>query len=336
MEVYNYAAFAKAFELGVTKPNMTKIAKALFEPIVSLDGVVNRVGNLYVTDSKYAKAWYEQSSDIPENIKKAATRADLLDSIGAYFNDNIMDEVVSQTQSSAMNSALVRLIKNSDLEHNLQHELLQLYNSGELPDFLGKAFLYSLVADNTQKGSDAPVEEIDEDIRTFKELIKRSHKKPKGITPPDEIEDHEIGYVRELYRVYGEVSGQEYARPEDLDSEPTLKKNFNRQRKDYYLAETIHRELRDTIRLDEEEGFELLKDAVYEGVITTCEKPYYRGFDRLTAVMEHATSVPLSNNLQDRMLDWIGLGEKKGVCHMLVNDSRLGWMEDEEAEEQTV
>lgn len=141
-----------------------------------------------------------------------------------------------------------------------------------MPDFLGKAFLYSLIVNNTTKSSNEPVDLIDEDIRTFKEIVKRAHKKPQSITPPDEIEDHEIGYVRELYRVYGQVSGQEYVRPEDLDAEPKLKRNFNRQRKDYYLAETIHRELRDTICLDENEGFNLLKGEVYDGVITTCEK----------------------------------------------------------------
>lgn len=328
MQVYNYAAFAKVFEIGVTKPNMTKIAKALFEPIVSLDGVVNRVGNLYVIDSKCAKAWYDQSTDIPENLKVAATRPDLLSEIGAYFNDNIIDEIVTQAKASSMYSELLKLIRNSDLEQTLRNELLELYNSGEQPDFLGKAFLYSLIADNTQKTPEEPVEAIDEDIRIFKELIKKKYKKPKSITPPDEIEDHEIGYVHELYRVYGEVSGQEYARPEDLDSEPALKKNFNRQRKDYYKAETIHRELRDTIRLDEEEGFSLLKDEVFDGVITTCEKDYTTSFERMTAVMEHATEILLSNNIQARMLDWIGPGEKKGVCHMLVNDERLGWMED--------
>lgn len=333
MLVYNYAAFARIFELGVTKPNMTKIARALFEPITMLDGVVNRAGNMYVINSKLAKSWYEQSTDIPENIKKAATREDLLDNIGAYFNDNIIDEVVSSTNAPAMYSELLKLIRNSELDDTLRNELLKLYDSGEYPDFLGKAFLYSLKADNTLKSVDDPVDTIDEDIRTFKELVKRSHKKPKSITPPDEIADHEIAYVQELYRVYGQVSGQEYARPEDLDAEPKLRSNFNRQRKDYYKAETIHRELRDTIRLDEEEGFDLLKDEMYDGVITTCEKDYDTGFDRLTAVMEHATGVPLSNNLQDRMLDWIGPGEKKGVCHMLVNDSRLGWMEDEDYEE---
>ncbi|MEG0963723.1 MAG: hypothetical protein RSF88_12830, partial [Lachnospiraceae bacterium] len=171
---------------------------------------------------------------------------------------------------------------------------------------------------------------IDADIRTFKELIKKSHKKPISIIPPDEIEDHELGYVQELYHVYHEETGEEYARPADLDSQPKLKKNFNRQRKDYYCAETIHRELRDTICLDETEGFDILKDEVFDGVITTCEKDYDSSLKRLTAVMEHATGVPISNNLQDRMLDWVGPGEKKGVCHMLVNDKRLTWMEDEE------
>lgn len=95
MRIYNYAAFARVFELGVTKPNMTKIAKTLFEPIISLDGVVNRVGNPYVIDSKYAKTWYEQSADIPENIKEAAMRSDLIELIPGYFDDNIIDEVVS-------------------------------------------------------------------------------------------------------------------------------------------------------------------------------------------------------------------------------------------------
>ena len=47
MEVYNYVSYAKAFELGVSNPNMTKIAKALFKPIIDLDGVVNRSGNMY-------------------------------------------------------------------------------------------------------------------------------------------------------------------------------------------------------------------------------------------------------------------------------------------------
>lgn len=42
MSVYNYAAYAKVFSKGVVAPNMTKIAKILFEPIISLGECVTR------------------------------------------------------------------------------------------------------------------------------------------------------------------------------------------------------------------------------------------------------------------------------------------------------
>lgn len=59
MRVYNYAAYARVLELGISKPNMTKIAKALFKSIVEMEGVVNRVGNPYVITPTEAKNWYE-------------------------------------------------------------------------------------------------------------------------------------------------------------------------------------------------------------------------------------------------------------------------------------
>ncbi len=332
MRVYNYASFARAFEKGVSKPNMTKIAKALFEPIIDLDGVVNRVGNPYVIDSTYAKNWYEQTTDIPENIKRAAGRQDLINNIGDLFWEHVIDPIVNQMQETEMYMALTSLILDSDLEKEQKDELIELYNDNERPDFLGRAFLYAVVRDNLKKDPSIPEEPIDSDLKQFKELIRKKYPKPKPLTPPEDIEDDEIGYVKELYRVYGEVSGEIYARPEDLDAEPKLRRNFDRQRKDYYKAETIHRELRDTIRLDETEGFDLLKDEVYDGVIDTRDKDYDSGMERLSAVMEHATGLSLSNNLKDRTLDWVGPGEKKGVCHMLVNDHRLSWMEDDDDE----
>ena len=330
MEIYNYVSYARAFECGISQPNMTKIAKTLFKPIIDLDGVVNRVGNLYTIDSKLAKSWYD-GGRIPEGIKDGAGRQDLFDSIGDYFASDILGVVTNPAMESAMYSAMIRLIRSSDLEKDKQYELLRLYDDGEKPEFLGRAFLYAVVCDNTKKSSDYEESPVDADIRIFKDLIKKSHRKPTSIVPPDEIEEHEIGYVRELYRVYHEKTGDDYARPEDLDAQPKLRRHFDRNRKDYYMAETIHRELRDTIRLDEEDGFDLLKDEMYEGVIATRDKTTYNyAIERLDAVMEHATIVPLSNNLQDRMLDWVGAGEKKGVCHMLVNDKRLTWMEDKD------
>ena len=139
--------------------------------------------------------------------------------------------------------------------------------------------------------------------------------------------------MSELYRVYGEKTSEEYARPEDLKSQPKLERNFNNQRKSYYSAETLRRELRDTFTLDESDTFDILKDEMYDGVIETCDRDFNTGYERMTSVLEHATMVPISNNLEDRLLDWVGAGEKKGVCHMLVNDKKIKWMEDDENEQ---
>ncbi|MDK2942240.1 MAG: hypothetical protein PWP56_1753 [Acetobacterium sp.] len=330
MHVFNYASYAQTLELGISKPNMTKIAIALFEPIINLEGVLNRNGNPYTITSTMAKALWEQKKDIPENLKIATGSLELINNIGEYFYNHIIDDLVNPLQESQMYSAMVTLIRNSDLQKDQIEELMQYYESNEKDEFLGRAFLYAVSKDNLQKDAIPFETPVDADIRTFKEMIKKNHKKPISIIPPDDIEDHELGYVQELYRVYHEETGEYYVRPEDLDSQPKLKKNFNRQRKDYYCAETIHRELRDTIRLDETDGFNILKDEMYDGVITTCEKDYDCSYKRLTAVMEHATAVPISHNLQERMLDWVSPGEKKGVCHMLVNDMRLTWLEDED------
>lgn len=330
MSVYNYASFVRVLELAVPKSNMTEMARRLFEPIIVQEGVFNRVGNPYHITSTLAKNWYDQVVDIPENIKDAAGRADVVNTIGDYFSTSIIDDYLNQMLEARMYPKMISLIKESDLEQVQIDELLQLYNDNDRAEFLGRAFLYAVVRNNLLKDGSGEVEKIEKDISCFNEIIKK--KKPKRLEPPEDIETHEMEYVKELYKVYHELTGVEYVRPSDLDAYPRLRRDFDRQCKDYYTAETIHRELRDTIHEEETEGFKLLKDEVYDGVITTHDKQYPKGFDRLTAVIEHASILPISHNLDNDLLNWVGPGEKKGVCHMLVNDKRLSWVEDEEDE----
>lgn len=109
MRVIDYASYAQTLELGISKPNMTKIAKALFESIISMYTVLNRVGNSYTITPTMAKAWWEQTSDIPGNIKIATGIPDLVNSIGEYFSENIIDGLINQMLESKMYSAMVVL-----------------------------------------------------------------------------------------------------------------------------------------------------------------------------------------------------------------------------------
>ena len=148
MMVYNYASYARSFELGVSNPNMTKVARALFEPIFSLDGVTNRNGNPYCMNSTLAKDWYNHKN-IPENVKNAAGQQKLINSIGDYFASYILGVVTNQNQESQMYLSMLKLVSNSDLPKDQINELSSMYNDGEKPEFLGRAFLYAVVADNT-------------------------------------------------------------------------------------------------------------------------------------------------------------------------------------------
>ena len=56
----------------------------------------------------------------------------------------------------------------------------------------------------------------------------------------------------------------------------------------------------------------------------------------MDAITEKAEKVILSQKTQDDLYGWIGPGEKMGVCHMLVNENRLKWVEVKSDEEQSI
>lgn len=329
MREFNYSNYVKALKIGIESPNKTEIARILFEPIICNENVKNQSGNPYTIDSKIAKDWYDQIKDIPRNIKHAAGSPEIVNSIADYFSDKVIDGLINQLKEKEMYEAMLELINNSNLHNDVKKKLLSYYEDQENAEFLGHAFLYSLVGNNkTKDNEDEIIQEIDQDLVSFKDLIKRKYKKPDALKPPNSIEQHEIRYVEELYKVYSEKSGKKCSSQEDLNAEPKLKRNFDAQRKSYYLAETIRRELRDSMLISEKDGFDVLKDEVYEGVINVRDRDFDLGYDRLNAVIDQATLIQLSNNLNNILLDWVGAGEKKGVCHILVNDERLTWMDE--------
>lgn len=268
------------------------------------------------------------------NLKKVTDDQHVYNEIGTYFNDTVLTQPGSGVNFEEMMEALQTLIKESDLSDQKKQDLHNLHDAGDYGSFLSRAFIYAILGDNQKKDTSNTSSEVNQttasdinhEIAAFKRLLKE-FKKPNPLSPPSTIATEEMKYVTELFRVYQEKTGAECNSVEDLDSYPKMKKNFARQRKDYYLAETIRRGLRDTVASEEDESFDNVKDEMYEGVVTTEEKDYDCGYDRMSAVMEHATLVELSSNLKTLTLNWIGPGEKKGICHMLVNDDRLNWIE---------
>lgn len=90
-----------------------------------MDTVLNRNGNPYTITPTMAKAWWEQTSYIPGNVKIATGTPDLVNNIGEDFIENIIDGLINQMLESKMYFAMVVLIRKSDLQQSGIDELLQ-------------------------------------------------------------------------------------------------------------------------------------------------------------------------------------------------------------------
>ena len=123
-----------------------------------------------------------------------------------------------------------------------------------------------------------------------------------------------------------DAAGKEIKEAGDLDP-LNYRDDFEHHRKNYYKAELVCRETRDSVQPDEASPVDVLKEEMEEGVYETRHHGYDNALLRVNAVMEQAYKVQLSSWVDQATFNWVGPSEKKGVCHILVNDERFKWVD---------
>jgi hypothetical protein len=204
-----------------------------------------------------------------------------------------------------------------------------IVNNGSVSDIVSKCaelFVGIMRAIANAAAADTEfAEEISHDLSKLRTLLAKLPC-PVILSPPDELSEDEMPYVEALLEAYADAEGLSELSKDGLDSYRKYKKNFQRQRKDYYAAESVRRGTREAFGNAGTHQFETLKNETYDGIVDVHEQKYENGFDRLGAVMTQAAITPISKCTL-RKTDWIGNSEKKGVCHFLVNDDgQSGWM----------
>lgn len=181
-------------------------------------------------------------------------------------------------------------------------------------------------------GSSGFAEEVAEELAPDIATVKRRFTPVKTITPPQEVAEHEIPYVTELMAAYGEAEGvAEFSRTTLRGHEDKYGEHFNRQRKDFYAAESVRQGTREAYGDTDPDQFEVLKEETYDGVVDVWEQDHRNGFVRLTKVLTQAAQIRIDRCWLCRDTDWIGNSQKKGVCHVLVNDGKIkGWVKKNE------
>ena len=151
-------------------------------------------------------------------------------------------------------------------------------------------------------------------------------KTPSSIISEDELK---LKYLYALIDAYNDAEDSRI----DISNIDTFKKkyreNFQEQRVNFYEADCLKTFSRDTLKSNTNE-FQKLLDETYDGVINTSRKNYQDGYNRLLAVLEQASLITLNGSQLFNIPGMVNNKRKLGFCHMLVNDNRLLWIEEED------
>lgn len=142
------------------------------------------------------------------------------------------------------------------------------------------------------------------------------------VSIPSKIEN--LRYIDQLVKSYNSNSTNEILNVDDISS-ASHKGHFEDARKSFYKAEELRMLNRDSLLFD---GiFENLKENIYDGVSSISRKEFEDGYKKVLAVESQAVQIPIESNPLKDVCQTI---DKKGLCHHLVNDEKLTWVEDDE------
>lgn len=143
------------------------------------------------------------------------------------------------------------------------------------------------------------------------------------ITPPTVIPSEvDIPYVKSLMVVYSEILNRPIGTLSNfLEEESKYSKHFMRERKAYYIADSLRRFLRDEYINDC--VFEKFENEIADGIMDTFEEDYDNKFNRVKEV----TKVARSLNIVSPDIPEILPSDQSGTCHILVEKGVIKWDE---------
>lgn len=296
-----------------------ELMNELFDFVSIPAKALNRKGDPFHIDSSNASKIKNGIIDIPQKIREARENLKVLLSIESSFAENVLPNL-NPSKIEKLQTRILSLVHDSACSGDMERKLSDLARIESLAKFLAEAFLESLAWPNGRPQS-------------VTERKKESSRKDKPLPKPSipfDIAPQEMPYVDALMKIYGETEGTHPISPSDIDAHPKCKKHFKRQRSDYYAAETLRRGLRDAYEEPDDDQFRALEDEIYDGVIDTYEDEYDSGMDRLRHTLMQSVQISAAKCFASRDTSWIGNSEKKGMCHILVNDERIkGWLDED-------
>lgn len=263
MGILNYSSYVHKMEVGLRRNGMHPMAVLLLTSITKYPSVKNRWGKPYKISRTEARDWYHGAQSIPQGIKDGADNSAVVRGIEQYFEDNVVPEIYSDKEQDVLDGILELVHDDKGIQKTTRKKLEKLYADGEIAAFLSTTFLLAIKNENglfqrpVRKKKSKPLAETD-DIEEFENLMKQRYKKPDPMTPPKELAEHELTYATELLAAYADAAKVPEMAREDLQAPGNARfsRDFDRQRRFYYMAETILEASKDMLKLKESECFD--------------------------------------------------------------------------------
>lgn len=145
---------------------------------------------------------------------------------------------------------------------------------------------------------------------------------------PQRVTNYERKYTDQLLKVLCTECGIDVTLKALREHGGDYLEDFDSARQAYYLAESL-RELMKDSSLDGEKEFKKIKDETYTGVRPTYRKRHDSGYEKMQATLEQASTIPLTKSHVPAATGLFHVEHRHGITHMLVNDERLKWVDDD-------
>jgi hypothetical protein len=145
--------------------------------------------------------------------------------------------------------------------------------------------------------------------------------RPAVPEPPEDPAALELPYIGQLFLAYNDHKKAKLATQADLARLLDLEAHFRLTRKSFYSAEALREFSRDHLPENE---FGVLQDEIHDGIQEAYLRKHGDGFERLCATTTSAVNLQITDHA---LLPVLRPADRRGICHQLVNDKRLTWVD---------
>lgn len=334
MAILNFSAFAQAVQSGTANMEPTNVVRLILNSVTSCNNATNPAKGAYF-ESRECLEYFRAESNVSPKIAEATKNSGVCKFALEYFSNDFLEPILPQRENNIVNK-LVNIMKTDpEIPKATMDMFDDFVETGKYSELYYQAFLYCLGSPNNQNRDNKKKKKVKSDevwaCLTELDTVMKRFPKPVQLTPPEVLAEIELDYSAQLLSAYSDDAKEEINNENVLQSR--YGSHYKRQRHDFYSAESVRRAVLEAFSPDED-VFGDFKKEVHSLIIDEYEDQKGNPpLDVAKAVIKYAGNANMSKSVLVHLPKWVGAEEKKGACHMLVNDGRIKWVEKDDDEE---